>query len=74
MNQWKFHNALAFFDYCLNLQKAHKIQVALLSGYELSASMNWIQFKDPLCYLCLTGTVVASWSLPQVVADSNNLF
>ena len=36
--------------------------------------MNWVQFKDPLCYLCLAGAVVASWSLTQEIADSNNLF
>ena len=36
--------------------------------------MNWAQFKDPLCYLCLAGTVVASWSLTQKVAGLNNLF
>ena len=28
-------------------------------------SMNWAQFKDSLCYLCLSGAVVASWSLSQ---------
>ena len=33
-------------------------------------SMNWAQFKDPLCYLCLSGTVVVSWSLTQEVAGS----
>ena len=36
--------------------------------------MNWAQFKDPLFYLCLAGAVVASWSLTQDVADSNNLY
>ena len=30
-----------------------------------------VQFKDPLCYLCLAGTVVASWSLTQEVASWN---
>ena len=34
--------------------------------------MNLDQFKDPLSYLCLAGTVVAFWSLTQV-AGSNNL-
>ena len=33
--------------------------------------MNWAQFKDPLCYLCLAGTVVAFWSLTQDVAGSS---
>ena len=33
--------------------------------------MNWAQFKDPFCYLCLAGAVVASWSLTQEVAGSN---
>ena len=26
-------------------------------------SINWTQFKYPLCYLCLAGAVVGSWSL-----------
>ena len=30
--------------------------------------------KDPFCCLCLTGTVVKSWSLPQEVVGSSNLF
>ena len=25
--------------------------------------MNWAQFRDTLCYLCLAAAVVASWSL-----------
>ena len=33
-----------------------------LMRQELPISMNWDQLKDPLCYLCLTGDVVASWS------------
>ena len=33
--------------------------------------MNWSQFKDPVCYLCLVGTVVESWSPTQEVAGSN---
>ena len=37
-------------------------------------SMNWDQFKDPLCYPCLVGYVVISWSLTQEVVGSNNLF
>ena len=36
--------------------------------------MNWAQFKHRLYYLCPAGTVVASWSLTQEVAGSNNLF
>ena len=31
-------------------------------------SMKWAQFKDPVCHMCLAGTVVASWSLIQEVA------
>ena len=31
-------------------------------------SMNWAQFKDPVSHMCLTGAVVASWSLTQEVA------
>ena len=34
-------------------------------------SMNWAQFKDPPRYLCLTGAVVASWSLTQELAGSS---
>ena len=33
--------------------------------------MNWDQFKDPVCYLCLAGAAVASWSLRQEVAGSS---
>ena len=33
--------------------------------------MNWGQFKDPASYMCLVGTVVASWSLTQEVTGSN---
>ena len=33
--------------------------------------MNWAQFKDPVSYLCLAGTVVASWSLTLKVAGSS---
>ena len=34
-------------------------------------SINYDQLKDPVCYLCLTGAEVASWSLTQEVAGSN---
>ena len=37
-------------------------------------SINHDQFKDPVCYLCLAGAVVASWSLTQEVAGSKNPF
>ena len=33
-----------------------------------------LEFQDPLCYQCLAGAVIASWSLTQEVACSNNLF
>ena len=33
--------------------------------------MNWIQFKDPVCDMCVTDAVVASWSLTQGVASSS---
>ena len=36
-------------------------------------SMSWNQFKDPLCYPCLVGYVVISWSLTQEVVGSNNI-
>ena len=36
-------------------------------------SMNGSQFTDPLCYLCLPGTVVASWFLTKEVTGSNPL-
>ena len=38
------------------------------------SSMNWGQSKDPLCYLCLAGSMVTSWSLSQEVANSNSSF
>ena len=33
--------------------------------------MNWAQFKDPVSHMCLTGTVVESWSLTQEMAGSS---
>ena len=36
--------------------------------------MNKAQFKDLVSNMCLDGVVVASWSLTQEVAGSNNLF
>ena len=36
--------------------------------------MNWAQFKEPFCYLCLAGAVVASRALTQEIAGLNNLF
>ena len=33
--------------------------------------MNWDPFKDPVSHMCLAGTVVASWSLTEQVADLN---
>ena len=36
--------------------------------------MNWAQFKDPHCYLCLQGAVVASWFITQEVRCSNTSF
>ena len=33
--------------------------------------MNWDQLKDPVCHMCLTGAVVASWSLTQEAAGSS---
>ena len=34
-------------------------------------SMNWVQYKDQLCYLCLCGLVVSSLSLTQEILGSN---
>ena len=36
--------------------------------------MNWDQFKDTVSHMCLTDTVIVSWSLTEEVAGSNNLF
>ena len=33
--------------------------------------MNWVQYKDLLCYLCLCGWVVSSLSLTQEILGSN---
>ena len=33
--------------------------------------MNWGQFKDPVCYMCISGTVIVPWSLTQEVAGSS---
>ena len=38
-------------------------------------NMNLGQFKDHVCYLCLVGCVVTSWSLTQQeLLGSNNSF
>ena len=34
--------------------------------------MNWVQYKDLLCYLCLCGLVVSPLSLTQEILDSAN--
>ena len=34
-------------------------------------SMNWVQYKDLLCYLCLCGLVVSSLSLTWEILGSN---
>ena len=36
--------------------------------------MNKVHFKDPLCYLCLPGAVVAFWFVTQEVEGSNTAF
>ena len=36
--------------------------------------MNWAQFKDPHCYLCLHGAVKACWFITQEVVSSNTPF
>ena len=33
--------------------------------------MDWVQFKDLLCYLCLCGTVLSFLSLTQEIVGSN---
>ena len=33
--------------------------------------MNWAQYKEHLCYLCVAHIEVASWSLTQEVADES---
>ena len=30
--------------------------------------MNWAEFKDSVSHMCLSGTLVASWTLTQEVA------
>ena len=35
--------------------------------------MDWAQFEDPLCCMCHAVNMVASWSLTQEVAGTNNL-
>ena len=36
--------------------------------------MNWGQFKDPLCYLCLHGAVLSSLPLVQEAKGSRLTF
>ena len=47
-----------------------------LSGAELSLNsvinhINWPQFKDLVSHMCLSGTIIASWCLTQVVTGSS---
>ena len=37
-------------------------------------SMNWVQYEDLLCYMCLCGTVVSSLFLTQEILGSNPAF
>ena len=37
-------------------------------------SINWVQFKNPHCYLCLHGPVVVCWFITQEVRGSNTPF
>ena len=46
----------------------HSVKSGNLRNYW---SINWIQFKDPLCYLCLCGTVVSTLTLTQGIVASN---
>ena len=36
--------------------------------------MNWAQFKDPHCYLCLHGAVLACWFSTQKIGGLNTAF
>ena len=36
--------------------------------------MNWAQFMDPNCYICLLGAVLACWFNTQAVGGSNKPF
>ena len=36
--------------------------------------MNWAELKDPVSHICLAGTVVACWFVPQEVAGLNTHF
>ena len=42
-------------------------------GESNQRSMIWVQFKDPLCYMCRLGNVITSCSLTPKFACSNNL-
>ena len=62
LHQWSFSQMEQNFHWNYRFQSV----ISMNSGNLINHwSMNWAQFKDPLCYLCLTGTVVASWSLKQ---------
>ena len=40
---------------------------------EKSLKQNWVQFKDPLCYLCLHGAVVSSLRLWEQDSDFSQI-
>ena len=41
---------------------------------ESDKCMNWAQFDDPLCCVCLAGAVVASWAQVQIIFLKYNIF
>ena len=59
----------SFVHFASKEQSFHWIQGILINQW----SMNWGQ-PNPVCYPCLVGCVVASWSLTQEVASSNKVF
>ena len=57
----KYDDSLEFF--------LNGAELSLNSGNLINHwSMNWARFKDPVSHMCLSGTVVAFWSLTQEVA------
>ena len=78
MNQWKLHNALAFFLDWLVLHNAHEKQVALLSGYvqntpnSFGRNDKWKCLSAPGFYLELHAPVIKIKPAGKIFINNND--
>ena len=62
-NHWVITNWMEFFLNGARLSWNFVNSLNLINHW----IMNWSQFKDPVSYMCLDGTVLASWSVTEWV-------